>query len=214
MRPVLILVAAFALVTALLAGSRWLAGRHWAAAGHLLLAIAGAAVTAAGWPLATYLEGFEPRVAGRPVAELYFERIGSARFRVALTRLPSGRMQVVELTGDQWRLELRTLDWSERAARLGGSPRLRIAGLSSRADPLTGPGAPSGVARRLSGEAEEPWLARSGVGAAGWLYAARDVAGPWRPMAQGARFGVRVDAGGAVAVEPLNPAADDSLALP
>lgn len=213
MRPVLILVAAFALVTALLAWSRWLAGRHWAAAGHLVLAVIGAAVLAAGWPLATYVEGFEPRAPGRPVADLYFERIGPGRYRAALTRLPSGRMQVVELTGDQWRLELQALDWSERAARLGAVPRLRIEVVTSRPAPLAGPGAPSGVARRLSGAASEPWIAGSRLGA-GWLYAARAVAGPWRPMAPGARFGVRVDAAGTVTIDALNEAADDSLASP
>ena len=213
MRPVLILVAAFALVTALLAWSRWLAGRHWAAAGHLVLAAVGGAVLAAGWPLATYLEGFEPRRSDRPVAELFFERIGHGRFRVALTRLPSGRMQVVELTGDQWRLELLTLDWSEHAARLGAAPRLRIDGLTSRPAPLAGPGAPSGVARRLSREVREPWLAGSRIGA-GLLYTARAVAGPWQPMVPGARFGVRVDATGTVAIDTLNPAADDIPASP
>ena len=213
MRPVLILVAAFALVTALLAWSRWLAGRHWAAAGHLVLAAIGALVLAAGWPLATYLEGFEPRAPDRPVAELYFERIGPGRYRVALTRLPSGRMQVIELTGDQWRLELQALDWSDHATGLGARPGLRIDGLTSRPAPLAGPGAPSGVARRLSDEVPEPWLARF-RGNGDWLYTAGAVAGPWRPMAPGARFGVRVDAAGTVSIEALNPAAVDSLASP
>lgn len=212
MRPVLILVAAFALVTALLAWSRWLAGRHWAAVGHLVLAVTGGVVLAAGWPLVSYLEGFERRAPDRPVADLYFERIGPGRYRVALTRLPSGRMQVVELTGDQWRLELQTLDWSGRAARLGASPRLRVDGLTSRPAPLAGPGAPSGVARRLSDEVPAPWLARFDGGSPEWLYTANTVAGPWRPMAPGARFGVRVDAAGTVSVEALNAAADDSLA--
>lgn len=211
MRPVLILVAAFVLVTSLLAWSRWLAGRHWASAGHLVLAAIGGAVLATAWPLATYLEGFEPRVPDRAVAELYFERIGPGRYRVSLTRLPSGRMQVVELTGDQWRLELQALDWSERAAWLGADPRLRIDGLASRPAPLAGPGAPSGVAHRLSNEVAEPWFAGSPIGT-GWLYAARSFTGTWQPMAPGARFGVRVDAAGTAAIDGLNPTADDSLA--
>jgi len=51
-RPVLVVLAGFAIVVALLAWSRWLARRRWAAAGHLLLATSLGVTVGLGWPLA------------------------------------------------------------------------------------------------------------------------------------------------------------------
>ena len=39
MRPVLVILAGFALVTLLLGWTRWLSNRHWAAAGNVLIAV-------------------------------------------------------------------------------------------------------------------------------------------------------------------------------
>jgi hypothetical protein len=85
---VLAVLAGFALVAALLAWSRWLAGRRWAAAGHLLLTALLALALVGGWPILRYVQTFTPRAPERPVAELFFERIGPGRFRAAVTHLP------------------------------------------------------------------------------------------------------------------------------
>src|SRR5512134_748164 len=111
MRPVLLIVAAFALIALLLAWTRWLAGRHWAAAGNLALGLIATGLTALGWPVAVHLDSYEVQPAGQPIAELFFEQTGSGRFRATLTRFPSGRMQVFELHGQQWHVEARTLEW-------------------------------------------------------------------------------------------------------
>jgi hypothetical protein len=209
MRPVLVVVAVFAVVTALLAWGRWLAGRRWAAAGHLLLACCAAVTVAAGWQLAAYVAAHEDWVPELPVAELYFEQTGSSRYRATLTRLPSGRMQVFDLAGDQWRLDLRTLAWSERLVQLGPQPRYRIERLASRHAPSDQPAA----AYDLAGDGGPgPPLAglRSPDGAP--LLEARDVAGPWLPLADGARFALRLTAAGAIETDPRNAAAADSMA--
>lgn len=213
MRPVLGILAGFLILALLLAWSRWLAGRRWASAGHLLLAAALCGVTALGWPMANFLESYEVRVADRPVAELFFERIGANRYRVALTRLPSGRMQVVELVGDEWRLDVRTLGWSGRAEQLGVEPRYQIEALASRTSPAAGPSVPVGVTHALGPRRDGmPWLAALGSrGAQPWM-ATRDLESPWQPMANGARFDVRLTAANTVLVDPLNAAASDSVA--
>lgn len=213
MGPVLVVLAGFAVIAALLAWSRWLAGRRWAAAGHLLLtALLGLAV-AGGWPVARYVQTFEPWAPERPVAELFFERIGPSRFRAAVTHLPTGRMQVVELAGDEWRLDLRLLDWTEGAAHFGARPRCRVEAVSSRPAPAAAAGLPRGTTARLTGGDEPvPWPARLGTNRGRPLVATRSLHGPWLPLLDGARFDVRVNAAEAVDVDPRNAAADDALA--
>jgi hypothetical protein len=213
MQPVLVVVAGFTAAALLLAWSRWLVGRRWAAAGNLALAVLLGAAAILGWPLAAYLDTYEVRLAEQPLAEIFFERLGPDRYRVALTRLPSGRMQVVELVGDQWRLDLRTLNWSERATHLGPQPRYRIQALASRQAQSPLDGVPQGVSHDLNRSADNvPWLARVGTRGGAPLTATRDLNGPWQPMAHGARFDVRLTADDAVVVDPLNAAAGDSLA--
>jgi len=212
-RPVLVFLAGFAIIVALLAWSRWLAGRRWAAAGHLLLAVLLGVTVGLGWPLARYVETYDVRVPERPVAEVFFERIGPGRFRVAVTRVPAGRMQVVELAGDEWRLDLTVLDWSDSAVHLGSQPRYRIEAVVSRPAPALAAGLALGFTAPLTrGDERTPWLANLGASRGRPLVATRPLSGPWLPMAGGARFDVRMNAAGAVAVDPLNVAAGDSLA--
>jgi hypothetical protein len=209
MRPVLLVVAACAVIAALLAWSRWLAGRRWAAAGHLLLAGAATTIVAGGWPLVAYLAAYDGWAAELPVAELFFEQTGASRFRATLTRMPSGRMQVFELAGDQWRLDLRTLQWSERATQFGPQSRYRIERLASR---QAESGQPVSVHELAVAGSPVPLLGRLGGTRGTPLLEARDRAGPWQPMASGARFQVRLTAAGAIETEARNEAASDSLA--
>lgn len=213
MQPVLVVLAGFAVLATLLAWSRWLGGRRWASLGHSLLAFALLAAVLAGRPLAGLLETHEVLVPARPVAELFFERIGPSRYRAALTRLPGGRMQVMDLSGDEWRLDLRLLDWSDGATRLGAMPRYRIEALVSRPAAATAPGLPLGTTAVLAeGGVTLPRFAALGSGRGQALLGTRESIGPWQPMAHGARFEVRLAAGGSVEVGPLNAAADESLA--
>jgi hypothetical protein len=191
----LLLVAGFAFVTTLLAWARWLAGRRWAAAGHLAMAAAAAWLLAASWPVVRHLSGYEAAVHGEPVAELYFERAGARRYRATLTRLPSGRMQVFDLAGDEWRLDARSLEWSARAARFGLHPLYRLERLAARASgPDTGgTGAPPPLEFTLVEQrGPDPWSPNRPGRL--WSAAARatTLQGPWQPMADGRRFEVRL----------------------
>jgi hypothetical protein len=213
MLPVPGILAGFVLLALLLAWSRWLAGRRWASAGHLLLASTLGTATALGWSMASFLESYEVQVTDRPVTELFFECVGTNRYRVTLTRLPSGRMQVVELVGDEWRLDLHALGWSERVAHLGAKPRYRIEALASRPSPAAGPSVHVGVTHDLGPREESvPWLAAAGMRGGQPVITMRDLAGPWQPMAGGARFDVRLTAAHTVLVDPLNAVARDSVA--
>lgn len=216
MRSVLVILAAFAVVTLLLAWTRWLAGRRWAASGQLLLAIAAGVVVAVAVPLTRYLANFETQLGNLPLAELFFERIAPSRYRVKLTHLPSGRMQVVDLPGDQWRLDVDAPRWATWSAPLGLEPRYRIERLASRPAGPAGrdpAGAVDAASRTLAADAgPPPWLAGRGAGRGEPLLAPRVIQGQWQPMAPGGRFAVRLTDGGHLAVEPVNAPASDALA--
>lgn len=213
MRGVLVVVAAFALVTALLAWSRWLAGRRRAALGQLTLAVVASAVVATAWPLTAHVAHYERRYADQPVAELFFQRTGANRYRATLTRLPAGRMQVVELVGDQWRLDVAALEWSAGAERLGATPRFRIERLASRLAAGAAAGDPVGSEHELGPAGGPlPWLAGVGSWRDAPLLVVQRLQSPWQPLADGARFDVRLTSHDTLEIEPLNPAASDSLA--
>lgn len=192
----LLVVAAFAIVTTLLAWARWLARRRWAAAGHLLMAAIAAWLVAAAWPVSRHLSDYEDAVQGEAVAELYFERTGARRYRATLTRLPSGRMQVFDLAGEEWRLDLRRLEWSPGAAKLGLRPMYRLERLLARP---TGTEAGSGDAAVLPLEfaldprrGRDPWSQPRPGPVWGAVARAATLESPWQPMVEGRRFELRL----------------------
>jgi len=205
-----VVLAFFALVAAILAVSRRMAGHRLASAGHLVLAAACAGGALLSWSLAQDFSNYRRLDERQAIAELYLERTGSRRFRVTLTRLPHGRIQVFELAGDQWRIDARTLEWRNEAERLGVRPRYRLEQLNARDTTGTGGPAESVTAYDLGDDAgPDVWTkARTRP-----LWArqadARTAYGPWRPLTNGARFEVRLQ-GGSVLVEPLDGAATDA----
>jgi hypothetical protein len=213
MAPALLVLAGFAVVTALVGWSRWLAGRRWAGAGHGLLALGAALSVAVSWPATRQLADYEPEIAGEAaVAELSVEQLGSHRFRVTLTRLPSGRMQVFDLQGNEWQLDVRTLRWTGYAADLGLAPRQRVERLASRTAGTTGPVATQATTFRLAGtERDSDWPGPRSPWA--WVISADERSSPWQPLAGPTRFRARLAATGVV-VTPLNEAAADSVSAP
>jgi hypothetical protein len=205
----LLLLAGFSLVGALLAWSRWLARRRWAAAGHLTLAIAAAVIVAAGWRVSRDLAALHPLRPNQAVAELFFEQVGARRFRATLTRLPSGRMQVFELEGDEWRLTARGLDWTPRFAALGLGPVYQLERLDARlamsGDESAGP------TRFVLHPANDTDLWSRLADGSRWSAAARPLtlAGPWQPMAHRQRFVVRLGGGSSLTVAPGRAAVDE-----
>jgi len=202
-----VVVTCFALVALLLAWSRWLAGRRLAAAGHVAMAIAAAAGALLMWSVTAGLESYEPVLQDQPIAGLFVERTGSQGFRATLTRLPAGRVQVFELTGDQWRLEARTLDWQGLAGQTGLDRMYRLERLSTRATrPLSGPET-AGSSFSLGTDAPNDLWARGRTSPAWMRYVRGGHAdGPWRPLANGAHFTIWLD-GQALRAEAANEAA-------
>ncbi|MGB5104901.1 MAG: hypothetical protein WBO04_16495 [Steroidobacteraceae bacterium] len=205
-----VVLAFFALVASILAVSRRMAGHRLASAGHLVLAVTCAGGALLSWSLANDFSNYRLLDERQAVAELYFEQTGSRRFRVTLTRLPHGRIQVFELMGDQWRIDARTLAWRNEAARLGVRPRYRLEQLNAR-DTTGAAGPARSVAGYDLGEDAGPDVWTKARYRSTWARQAdaQTAYGPWQPMANGARFEVRLQ-GGSVLVEPLNEAAADA----
>jgi hypothetical protein len=195
MQGVLVITVIFGALAVLVAFSRWLAGRRWAAAGNLVIALLLFTFARVFWPAAVNLASYQPMAQEGPVAQVFCERTGPGTYRLTLTRLPAGRMQLFEMAGDEWRLDIRTLTWRDEAMRLGLAPGFRLDRLSARflssVPPGTAPVLPSGY---YLSDAEEPgedlWAqARTGSlweqhADAGHAYSA------WRPLAHGGRYDV------------------------
>jgi hypothetical protein len=226
MRGVIVLCVVFGLLALLVAFSRWLARRHGAAAGHVLIAVLLLALAHRLWPPVMHLQSYQKMPAAAAIAQVQSERTGPRTYRVTLTRLPAGEMQVFEMAAEEWRLDVRTLVWTGRAAALGLPPSFRLERLSGRfvrtesADAASAP-APAGLPASFPlsdpDEAGEDIWAQARTGARWQAHVdARHAYGPWRPLADGARFEVRLirPAAGAEAVleaVPANEAATKAM---
>jgi hypothetical protein len=212
MQAVTIVLACFGGLVLLLALSRWLAGRRWACAGHLALALT--LLLGAAWlqPVAANLATYQPWHAEAPVAQVHCERTSSRSYRVTLTRLPDGRMQVFEVAGDEWRIEARTLTWQGRAVDLGLRPGFRLDRLSTRFVRAAGPGEAAPSSYLLSEEQGEDVWAQARTGTVWSQYAVAEHAlAPWLPLGDGARYELQFEKGGLVG-RAINEAAAKALA--
>jgi hypothetical protein len=161
--------------------------------------------------LAADLGSYARRVEERPVADLFFEQVGSRRFRVTLTRLPGGRMQVFELAGDAWRLDARTLDFSGWARAAGLKPAYRLDRLVAvgRADDASATGPATGFAL---GARDGPDLWQSARDSGRWreLVTAAYVRSEELPMTDRSRFELLI-AGERIEVRPANEVAEAAV---
>jgi len=219
MLGVIVLCVVFGLLALLVAFSRWLARRHWAAAGNVLIAVLLLAFAQRLWPPVLHLQSYQKMPAAAAIAQVQSERTGPRSYRVTLTRLPAGEMQVFEMAAEEWRLDVRTLVWTGRAAGLGLPPSFRLERLSgrfvrteagaAREKPPTGADLPASFPLSDPDEAGEDIWAQARTGTRWQAHVdARHAYGPWRPLADGARFEVRLirPAAGAEAVLEAVPA--------
>ncbi|MCJ7453615.1 MAG: hypothetical protein MUO39_14235 [Steroidobacteraceae bacterium] len=196
MRGIAVTLACFALVAALLAWSRWLARRRLASLGHVALAAACTAAAIFLWSAAGGMASYEPLRPGHAIAEIRFDQVGPGRYRATLIRLPWGQVQLFEMTGENWRLEARTLRWHGLAADLGLKPVYRLERLEC------GPAAGDNADRSYTlahGEGMDVWTRARGN--AVWSpYAEAAVAAvPWKAMKDGSEFTIIVTPEGLVA---------------
>jgi hypothetical protein len=209
MLGVIALCVAFGLLALLVSLSRWLAHRPWAAAGNLAVAVLLLLAAQQLWPPVLHLRTYEKLRPKAVIAQVHCERTGPSAYRVTLTRLPAGHMQVFEMAGDEWRLDVRTLVWTGRSAKLGLHDRFRLDRLSGRylrteltpenppkathkaAKPPAVPPIPASYALSDEDEAGEDIWAQART-SSGWQahVDARRAYSPWRPLAEGARFDV------------------------
>jgi hypothetical protein len=201
----------FGLVALLLAISRLAAARRLSAAGHAALAallIGAALVTGV---LAADLASYQPRTGDRAIAELYFEQVGTRRYRATLTRLPGGRMQVFELAGDAWRVEARTLDFGGWARAIGGRPGYRLDRLVAiERTSMDAASSPTGGFALDARDGFDLWQwSRSGH----WreLVSAGDARSDELPMRDRSRFELRLD-GQRIHVRAAGEGAEDRVA--
>ena len=210
MLGVIALCVAFGLLALLVSLSRWLAHRPWAAAGNLAVAVLLLLVAHRLWPPVLHLQTYESMQPRALIAQVHCERTGPSAYRVTLTRLPAGHMQVFEMSGDEWRLDVRTLVWTGLAAELGLPDSFRLDRLGGRylhtepasdstpgsaappaADPAPARLVPASFALSDEEEAGEDIWAQARTHS-GWQahVDARRAYSPWRPLAEGARYDV------------------------
>jgi len=206
-RAIALLLGGFGGLTLLLALSRWLARRRWAALGHLALAGALLAAASTLWPLAADLASYGRLRPNAPLAQVFAERTGSKSWRLTLTRLPEGRMQVFEVTGEEWRLDAHVLRWKGRAIAWGATPAVRLERLSTRFAAASAPGdAPASSYALTEAAGGDLWeRARGGSRWADYVEA-QAAEGEWRRLAPGGRWEVRLE-GPRLQSRPANAAA-------
>lgn len=147
----------------------------------------------------------------KPVATLSFAALGPQDFRATLTDA-TGRVQSVELRGDDWELDARVLKWKGVATVLGMDPVYRLDRLEGR--------------YRNSGQESHDYHSvldlsvDQGVdlwslahGSAGWLPGVDALygSGTYLPMVDGAQYSVSLNAGGGLVARGSNKAAQDAI---
>jgi hypothetical protein len=104
----------------LAAGRAWLGGLVLLASALLLFGVA------------ANLHTYQRLTFEQPVAELAFQKLDEQRYRVTLTKQPSGETWKLHLSGDDWQLDARVLKWRGWANLLGFDARYRLERVSGR----------------------------------------------------------------------------------
>ena len=161
--------------------------------------------------LAADLASYQPRNTDRPIADIYFEQVGTRRYRATLTRLPGGRMQVFELAGDAWRLDMRTLDFGGWARALGVRPGYRLERLVAVERPAAdAPSAPSRGFALDPRDGFDLWRVSRHSGRWRNLVSAGEARSEELPMSGRSRFELSL-AGGRIDVRAANEVAQTTV---
>jgi hypothetical protein len=166
----------------------------------LMLAAAAALV------ISTNLRTYQRLSAEQPAGELQFTRIGNHQFNGVLTRA-SGERADFALRGDEWQLDARLLKWTAFANLIGFDAAYRLDRISGRYTNIDDERTqPRTVYALNQSDRIDLWeLLHRYQGWMPWVDALYGSA-TYLPMADGARYDIRVSQSGLVA-RPLNPAA-------
>lgn len=185
---------------------RWLTGGTQCLAGLALLLSAGMALL-----MALTLHTYQRLTHENTVAEIAFRQSGPRAFHAILTPTGDATTQSLELRGDEWQLDARVLKWRGYALLVGLDTLYRLDRLSGRyRDVEQERAAPRTVHALAPGTGVDLWTtARAYSGWFPWVDAVYGNAA-YLPMADGARYEVRLGASGLIA-RPLNPAAEEAV---
>jgi hypothetical protein len=190
-----------------LARARFLAAGGSALAGLLLLAVA-----AVFFIVSLNMHTYARLTFEQPVAEIVFEARSSQQYRATLTQIPSGEMQMFMLAGDEWQLDARVLKWKGWANLLGLDAQYRLERVSGRYRDIE---QERNAERTVYALSENPgidlWVLSTQYPK--WLPFVDAVYGSatYLPMADGARFEVKMTQSGLIA-RPANEAANAAAA--
>jgi hypothetical protein len=156
--------------------------------------------------LATNLRTYQRLAAEQPAGELQFTRIGYHQFNGEFIQ-PSGQRADFALRGDEWQLDARVLKWTAFANLIGFDAAYRLDRISGRYTNIDDERTqPRTVYPLNHDERLDLWeLLHRYQGWVPWVDALYGSA-TYLPMADGARYEIRVSQSGLVA-RPLNPAA-------
>jgi hypothetical protein len=172
----------------------------------LVFFLAAACVGLLGFDLLSY----ERLTREQPALEAQFSRVGDQQFDVALT-YPSGQTQRFALQGDDWQVDARVLKWHGFANVLGFDTAYRLERIGGRyADVERERGAPRTVYALNPPQRVDTWmLLRRYHRYVPWVDTLYGSAA-FMPMADGARYEVKVTQSGLIA-RPLNLAAQQAV---
>ena len=174
--------------------------RHFVAgtlygAGALVLVLLAAVAVLVGPSILTY----HRLTHEQPVADLQFSRIAEQRFAVTLT-YPTGATQRMDLAGDEWQIDARVLKWRAFVNVVGFDSAYRLERLSGRyRDIESEKNAPRTVYALNAPSRIDLWdLVRRYRERLPWVDAVYGSA-TYLPMADGARYEVRMAQSGLIA---------------
>lgn len=202
-----LVIAAFGALLFVLACQRLFRGRFIAAGATLLMSVVLLVVSALIVVVALNLHTYSRLTYEQPIAQVVFEARGPQQYRATLTRVPSGEMQMLVLSGDEWQLDARVLKWQGWANSLGLDAQYRLERVSGRYRSID---QERHDQRTVYGLSDNPgadlWTLSTRYPR--WLPFLDAVYGSatYLPMADGARYEVSLTQSGLIA-RPMNQAA-------
>lgn len=205
-----LILGVFGLILLALACQRLFRARYVTAASTGILSLVLLAVAGLLFVVTLNLHTYARLTHEEPVAELVFENLAPQRYRVTLTQVPTGEMQMLMLAGDEWQLDARVLKWQGWANVLGLDAQYRLERISGRYRDLDQERRDT---RTVYGLSENPgvdlWTLSQKYPK--WLPFVDATYGSatYMPMANGARYQVSITQSGLIA-RPANEAAQSA----
>jgi hypothetical protein len=203
-----LVVAIFGLLLLALACQRLFRARFLAAAGSALTGLLLLTAAALTFVISLNFHTYARLTHEQPVAEIVFEARGPQRYRATLTRMPNGEMQVFVLAGDEWQLDARVLKWKGWANLVGLDAQYRLERVGGRYRDIE---LERHAERTVYDLSDNPGvdLWELSTHYPRWMPFVDAIYGSatYQPMADGARYEVKITQSGLIA-RPINAAAE------